>query len=130
MFGPSLEAIEKMFRRVLDIGDGSVKKIQELRAEITNLKEEKEELVFKKKLEEKEIAHLVKMKEEKILIETQKKEIELEKSFQKKEMELQTDYFNKHVLAIKEGQNKMEDIYSKILERLPNVNMEINRESR
>jgi hypothetical protein len=42
-------------------------------------------------------------------------------------MELQKEYFEKVMSAVKEGQKKMEDIYTKILERLPNVNMEITK---
>lgn len=49
-------ALEKVLRRVLDIGEGSVKKIQELKAEIRELREEKAELELKKKMEEREIA--------------------------------------------------------------------------
>lgn len=78
-------------------------------------------------MEEKEIAHLVKMKEEKILIETEKKRIELSQKFQDKEMALQREYFEKVMKAVQEGQKKMEDIYTKIMDRLPNINMEISR---
>jgi len=133
VFGPSLsemgEMFERVLKRVLDIGEGSVKKIQELKAEIRELREEKEDLEFKKKMEEKEIAHLVKMKEEKIEMETQKKEIELIKDFQAKEMKLQTEYFDKVMETVKEGHKKMEDIYGEILRRLPNVNMSIRQEN-
>lgn len=130
MFGPSLESIERVFKRVLDIGDGSVKKIQELKAEIRTLREEKEDLEFTKKMEEKEIAHLVKMKEEKLLVESEKNRLELTQKFQEKEMALQKEYFEKVMANVKEGHSKMEEIYHKILERLPNVNMEITRESK
>lgn len=134
MFGPTLEdikdSVEEVFRRILDIGEGSVKKIQELKAEIRELREEKEDLEFKKKMEEKEIAHLVKMKEEKLTIATEKERLELTQQFQEKEMALQKEYFEKVMAAVKEGQKKMEDIYTKILERLPNVNMEITKESK
>lgn len=125
MFGPSLKEIEKMVRNILDIGDGSTKRIQELKTEIKSLREEKETLEFKKKMEEKEITHLVKMKEEKIKIETDQKSLELPKKFQEKEMLLQKEYFEKVMKAVENGQKKMEDIYSKILDRLPNVNMRI-----
>lgn len=130
MFGPNLDAIEKMFRRVLDIGDGAVKKQQELKAEIRELREEKENLEFSKKMEQTEIAHLVKMKEEKLAMSTEKARLELSQQFQNKEMQLQKEYFDKVMQAVKDGQKKMEDIYSKILERLPNVNMEIKKGSK
>lgn len=131
MFWPTLSQIEKSIDRIvrnnLDIGEGSIKKLQELKAEIRVLREEKEDLVFKKNMEEKEITHLVKMKEEKIQMETAKKEIELNKRFQEKEMKLQTEYFDKVMQSVKDGHQKMENIYEKIMDRLPNVNMEIIR---
>lgn len=108
-------------------GESSIKKVQELKSEISQLKEEKETLVFKKNMEEKEIAHLVKMKEEKIIIKTEQERLKLTQQFQEKEMALQKDYFDKVMKAVQDGQKKMEDIYSKILERLPNINMEIKR---
>lgn len=133
MFGPTLiqikESVEEVFRRVLDIGEGSVKKIQELKVEIRELREEKEDLVFKKKMEEKEIVHLVKMKEEKIAMETQRKEIELTKQFQEKEMVLQKDYHEKVMTTIEDSRREIRDIYGEIMKRLPNVNMSIKQGS-
>jgi transcription termination factor NusB len=130
MFGPSINDIKDAMREVFGIGEGSVKKIQELKAEARQAREDLEELRFQKSMEEKEIAHLVKMKEEKIHIESTQKELEMQKKFQAKEMELQKEYFDKVMSTVKEGHKKMEDIYHKILERLPNVNMEITRESK
>lgn len=133
MFGPSLEkiteALEEVLKRVLNIKEAGKTQVDELKVQIKRLKEEKEELEFKKKMEEKEIAHLVKMKEEKIQMETKKRELELAKDFQQKEMALQVEYFDKVMNSVKEGQKKMEDIYGKILERLPNVNMTIRKGS-
>lgn len=127
MFGPSVREIKEAFRDVLGMGEDSVKKVQDLKSEIRKLREEKEDLDFKKKMEEKEIVHLVKMKEEKMAMATEKERLNLTQKFQEKEMALQKEYFEKVMVAVKEGQEKMEDIYTKILERLPNVNMEIKR---
>lgn len=131
MFGIKADEVREIVREeleeVLNDGESSTNKLRALEKDIKRLTGEKEELEFKKKMEEKEITHLVKMKEEKINIETQKKEIELKKDFQVKEMALQKEYFDKVMAAVKDGQKKMEDIYTKILERLPNVNMEITR---
>lgn len=126
-FGLSREEIREVVSEVMYEGDSSQKKKQELEKTIKRLTEEKAELEFKKGMEEKEIAHLVKMKEEKILIETEKKRIELSQKFQDKEMALQREYFEKVMKAVQEGQKKMEDIYTKIMDRLPNINMEISR---
>lgn len=130
MFGPSLKSIEKMFRQVLDVGEGSVKKIQELKAEIRILKEEKEDLEFKKRMEEKEIEHLVKMKEEKMLIEIEKEKAKLDSEFRAKTMSLQSDYHDKVIKTIEESRKEARDLYTAIMDRLPNVNMEIKKESK
>ena len=122
--------IKETVQDALDMGEGLIKKLQELRADVRRLTEEKQELEYQKKMEEKEIAHLVKMKEEKIGIETEKKRLELTQQFQEKTMKLQTEYFDKVMNAVKEGHDKMEEIYGKIMERLPNVNMEISKKSR
>lgn len=126
-FGLSRDEIREVVSEVMYEGDNSQKKKQDLEKTIKRLTEEKETLEFKKDMEEKEIAHLVKMKEEKILIETEKKRIELSQKFQDKEMALQREYFEKVMKAVQEGQKKMEDIYTKIMDRLPNINMEISR---
>lgn len=126
-FGMDIEKIKDAVRDVLDEGDESKHKTDDLKDEIKRLKEEKETLSFQKKMEEKEISHLVKMKEEKIHIETEKERLELTQKFQEKEMQLQKEYFDKVMAAVKDGQKKMEDIYTKILERLPNVNLDITR---
>jgi len=123
----SKKDLKKVIEETLGIGDSQEMTIKSLERDIKNLTREKAEIEFKKTLEEKELTHLVKMKEEKILIETQKKEIDLSKKFQEKEMELQKEYFEKVMGAVKDGQKKMEDIYTKILDRLPNVNMNISK---
>lgn len=125
MFGITKDEVKSVIEEVLGSGEASAKKRLELEKEIKRLGEEKAELEFKKKMEEKELAHLVKMKEEKIRIETEKREIDLQKQFQEKEMTLQKEYFEKVMKAVQDGQKKMEDIYAKILDRLPNVNMRI-----
>jgi YesN/AraC family two-component response regulator len=125
--GITVEDVKEVLDEVLNEGDKSSKKKKELEETIKRLTEEKAELEFKKKMEEKEIAHLVKMKEEKILIETEKKGIDLAKKYQEKEMALQKEYFDKVMKAVNDGQKKMEEIYAKIMDRLPNISMAINK---
>lgn len=125
--GITVEDVKEVLDEVLNEGDKSAKKKKELEETIKRLTEEKSELEFKKKMEEKEIAHLVKMKEEKILIETEKKGIDLAKKYQEKEMALQKEYFDKVMKAVNDGQKKMEEIYAKIMDRLPNISMAINK---
>lgn len=101
-----------------------------LKNRIEDLKKEIKELEFKKDMESKEIKHLVKMKEEKDKVQADKKEIELIKDFQSKEMKLQREYHDKVVKLIQDEHLKIQDIYSKIMERLPNVNMNIEKKVR
>lgn len=123
----TVEDVREVLDEVLNEGDKTSKKKKELEESVRRLTEEKAELEFKKKMEEKEIAHLVKMKEEKILIETEKKGIDLAKKYQEKEMALQKEYFDKVMKAVNDGQKKMEEIYAKIMDRLPNISMAINK---
>lgn len=124
------KGVKEAIREELADSEGASAKILKSEKEITRLTNEISELKFKKELEEKEIKHLVKMKEEKQTIETEKKHIELSKNFQQREMELQKEYFEKVMSNVKDGHKKMEEIYAKILERLPNVNMEIEKRVR
>jgi hypothetical protein len=101
-----------------------------LKNQIEDLKKEIKELEFKKDMESKEIKHLVKMKEEKDKVQADKKEIELIKDFQSKEMKLQKEYHDKVVKLIQDEHLKIQDIYSKIMERLPNVSMNIEKKVR
>lgn len=123
----TIDDVREVLDEVLNEGDKTSKKKKELEESVRRLTEEKAELEFKKKMEEKEIAHLVKMKEEKILIETEKKGIDLAKKYQEKEMALQKEYFDKVMKAVNDGQKKMEEIYAKIMDRLPNISMAINK---
>ena len=123
----TVDEVREVLDEVLNEGDKTSKKKKELEESVRRLTEEKAELEFKKKMEEKEIAHLVKMKEEKILIETEKKGIDLAKKYQEKEMALQKEYFDKVMKAVNDGQKKMEEIYAKIMDRLPNISMAINK---
>lgn len=117
-------------KKVIDEAINGPDKTGELKKDIKRLKNELEDLEFKKRMEEAEIKHLVKMKEEKQILEAQKKEVELTKEFQAKEMKLQTEYHDKAVKLIQEGHAKMQEIYGKIMERLPNVTMAIEKKVR
>src|SRR5258706_14951396 len=119
----SVEKLKKVISEVVNSTADTRKVVKEKEKEIDVLNRQIQELEFKKELEEKEIRHLVKMKEEKILIETQKKELELQSKFQNKEMELQSTYHEKVLKTIEESRKESRDLYTKIMERLPNVNV-------
>ena len=101
--------------------------VLQLKKRVRELKDEIESLKTTKKMEQREIEHLVKLKEEKLVIEHQKKEVELQKKYQSKEMELQTEYHDKIMAKLENAAQEMKDIYAKIIERLPNVNVEIRK---
>ena len=121
------QAVKDAVTEALNNQETRYKKAGDLEKEIAKLKEEKGDLELKKRMEQEEIKHLVKMKEEKQLIEATKKELELRAEYQKKEMALQTQYHEKQIEQIDDARTEMREIYKEIMERLPNVNMEIKR---
>ena len=94
---------------------------EKLRKEIDNLKETKQR-------EEREIKHLVKLEKEQADITLQKEKMKMQEDYNKKEMQLRQEFFDKNMVLIKEGHKDMKEMYAEIMKRLPNVNMEINRD--
>ncbi len=119
------ETVKRSVKEAVNDKEGQFKKLDILKKEITELKEEKADIQFEKNMEEKELSHLVKMKEEKQNIESTKKELELSKKFQDKEMDLQKEYFEKQLAQINDARKEMRELYGQIMERLPNVNWTI-----
>lgn len=122
-----LDTLKRILNEVVNGNDDSRSQSQSLRKEKSDLEHRIRELEHKKELEEKELTHLVKMKEEKQFIEAQKKEIELQKKFNEKEMTLQTEYHKKNLDIISKEHADIKEIYKQIMERLPNVNVEVKR---
>lgn len=120
MFFITVKSIRTAIREELGLKGSGKEEIDRLKVEIEDLK-------LKKRMEEAEIKHLVKMKEEKQLIDYEKKEIELQKEFQKKEMDLQTKYHDKVLRTIEESRKESRELYTAIMERLPNVNVAMKR---
>jgi len=137
------EMIEKTFKKVFCAGDSDQSKIltlteqiEKLKAEKISLKESVEKsqdeynaLKKKKDLEEMEIKHLIRMKEEKNKLELEQEKVKMEKSFQDKTMELQKNNHEEAMKLVVEGKKDLQEIYSQILSRLPNVNMTIKQNS-
>jgi len=92
----------------------------DLRDEIATLKKSKE-------MEEREIKHLVRLEKEKNDVEFLKKEEQIKAEYAKKEMALQKEYHEKAMQLIEKEHAQVKEIYQQIMERLPNVNMEIRR---
>jgi len=102
--------------------------IEMLKKEKIKVKDELDELQLQKKIDKRDIEHMVKIKEEKNEIEFEKKTVELQKQFSEKEMTILKDTHEKSMALLEQGKKDLSDIYGKIIERLPNVNMEINRD--
>jgi len=119
--------LKKALKEVLYDGGKGREKIQEQNEEIERLNKQIKELKLDRSIEEQELKHLVKMKEEKQLIELQKKENQLQADFQKKQMELQENYHSKVLKTIEDSRTESKELYTKIMERLPNVNVDMKR---
>jgi len=97
----------------------------ELRSDRRELKDEVEQLKLKKKIEEEDIKHMVKMKEERLDLAHSKRlqDVELEK--QKEVGGIKDTYRDKTEAQLEKQLVGMKDMYSEILERLPNINAKI-----
>jgi vacuolar-type H+-ATPase subunit I/STV1 len=100
--------------------------IVSLKQQIHTLKDEIADLQTTKKQELRDIEHLIKIKEEKLNIEHQKKELDMKAQYQAKEMALQTQYFEKNLTQLKEHGDNMQKIHKEILDRLPNINAQLD----
>ena len=72
---------------------------------------------------------MIKIKEEKNAIEYTKKELALDKQYNDKEMILLKKYHTDTLELIDKTKSEFKDLYTKILDRLPNVSMEIHKGS-
>ncbi len=113
--------------------ENSIKKIlcdteqvPSLKENIQKLKDELADLQTTKKQEQRDIEHLIKCKEKKLELETKEKELALQEKYNEKLMELQKEYFEKVMAHIDAAKKDTQDIYKQILERLPNVNAQLN----
>lgn len=106
------------------------RKVESLREDVRQLKDEIAELKTTKKMETREIEHLVKIKEEKLSIEHEKKRVELTTEYQKKEMEMQTQYHDKVVKQIVDFNKRQDVFFAGVMERLPNVNVQLGQKEK
>ena len=102
--------------------------VPELEKEVKRLKNEIADLKQKKKMEEEDIKHLVKLKQESLEVEHQKKELVLKNEYKDKEMKMQKDYHDQVISHLDTARQEMKEIYTEIMKRLPNVNMDIYKE--
>ena len=101
-----------------------------LKEEIRRLKDELEDLKTKKVMEEREIKHLVKLKEEKLDVENQKKVLELRAEYNAMTMRLQEKYHQQQLGDLAMARKEMKEIYSEIMQRLPNITASLEMKKR
>ena len=106
------------------------KDISKLTEEKRTLKDDLADLKKAKELEKIEIEHLVALKEQRMELTIKQKEVQLEHDFQKKELALRQKGYEEMTAHIKKVGEDTKSLYSEILARLPNVNMEINKRSK
>lgn len=97
----------------------------ELRSDRRELKDEVEQLKLKKKIEEEDIKHMVKMKEERLDLEHKKKLQDTELEKQKEVGKIKDTYRDKTEAQLEKQLVGMKDMYSEILQRLPNINAKL-----
>lgn len=117
--------LQESGRKILELEQDRVR----LKQEVQKIREELEDVKLQKRMEEREIKQLVKMEREAAVIEGQKKDLERAEQYAAKEMALQTKYHEQVMAQVEKARTELKDIYTAIMERLPNVNMEIGRET-
>lgn len=128
--------VDKSIKDTLKEITGLTDDISSLHSQIETLKRQKQNLNDEiltakktKELEQLETEHLIRLKEERMKLDSEKKEIELEKKFQQKEQELKDKHFENVLKTIKEQQADTKELYQNIMKVLPNVNVDIVKES-
>ena len=109
----------KNSNNVLDLQN----QIDNLTTEKRKIKDDLLDLKKAKELEKTEIEHLIALKEERMNLKMSQKEVELEGKYQQKELELRKKTYDEMVTHIEKVATDTKELYGKIMERLPNVNV-------
>lgn len=107
-----------------------VKSRDKLRDEISSLKAEVRDLQLKRKIEEEDIKHMIKLEREQLELEKQKFQNQQELKTMQEIGKVRAEYAVKienHLISKNDEANER---YSQILERLPNISMELVRKGR
>ena len=100
---------------------------KQLEKDISKLTLELNEIKHQKKIEEEDLKHMVKMKEEALNIKFQKKELELQQKHDSEVATVKDEYRDKIETRLEQEGEKMLDMYKQVLDRLPNVNLEMRK---
>lgn len=97
-------------------------------AEIRELKEEVADLKLKRKIEDEDIRHMVKIKEEQLNLEHEKRALELQRESDKEVSGVKDAYRDKLEGFLKNQVKDVKEMYGQILQRLPDVNVQLNKD--
>ena len=97
--------------------------LENLELEKKILKEEVSDLKLKKKMEEEDIKHMIKIDRERKDIEVEKEKIEVNRKANDAIAEVKDKYRDKVETQLHEQAKEMKSIYTSILGRLPNYNV-------
>lgn len=92
---------------------------------ISELEEQIEKLKLQKKIEEEDIKHMVKMKMEQLEIEHKKAMLDMEKEKEEIISRINDEYRNKIEAFLQNQVKDVKEMYSQILERLPDINLRL-----
>lgn len=101
--------------------------IKGLRKEKREVKDKLDDVLSEKKREEENLKHHVKILEEANDIEFKKKELVLEKEKEQAIAKVKDEYRDKMERRLETEVTNIKEMYSEILQRLPNVNMKITQ---
>lgn len=97
--------------------------IKSLEGDKKKLKEEVSDLTYKKKMETEDIKHMVKISAEKKDLEIEKEKMKLEGEKASEIATVKDTYRDKMETQLTEEKDTIKEMYSQILERLPNYNV-------
>ena len=104
-----------------------------LEDENANLKAQNKKLSQKRQMEEEMIAHKLKMREETVELDADKRVAEATQKAEKKATDaiakVKDEYQDKLIKQLEERGTEIKEMYEKILERLPDVNLAIKQKS-
>ncbi len=113
--------------RILTSRRDKKKSKRALEVDIQALRNELADVKHQTKIKTEDIAHMVKLKEERLEIEYQKKFLELEETKAQEIQKIKEEYADKMEGRLKLEVERMEKKYSEILERLPKVDVNVER---
>lgn len=120
---------DRIFELKKELSDLSLTKSTELSELQITKSEEIAEIKLKRDISERDIKHLVKIKEERMAVESQKAELDIKSEYKDLELALQKEYFEKSTAQLDLARKEMKEVYDKIMTCMPNVNLDVQRDT-